>query len=127
MSVTAAVERLRRGDTGAAAQRPPVPVGARQPTDRGAGQVYAATGYGDGGRVEAGITAGHASREEAAGLAADCRVAQLPWAGALLVGATQILALLPGISRSGSTSSPVCCAACRTRTPPGSRSCSPPR
>ncbi len=100
-AVLATVERLRRR-TGAdpAGSRPaapgPVPVG----TAPEGGQVYASSSYrGDGGH---GVSAGHGD-DHAAALAADHRLARQSWPQALFIGAAQILALLPGISRSGST------------------------
>jgi undecaprenyl-diphosphatase len=91
-AVLASVERLRRRAEPAAA---PVPVASA-----GRGQVYAASSYRREG--ERGVSAGH-GEDEAAAIAADHRLAQLSWRQALLIGAAQILALLPGISRSGAT------------------------
>jgi len=98
-AVLATVERLRhRGGVAAsgAGQGEPVPIG---PPDTRSGQVYASTGYGGS---EAGISAGHGN-DDAAALASDRRLSGLTWKDALMVGGAQILALLPGISRSGST------------------------
>jgi undecaprenyl-diphosphatase len=96
-AVLATVERLRRrtGPDSPAAPGP-VPVGSAP----GGGQVYASSTYGgDGGR---GVSAGHGD-DHVAALASDQRLAQQSWQQALFIGAAQILALLPGISRSGST------------------------
>jgi undecaprenyl-diphosphatase len=62
------------------------------------GQVYQAVGYqsGGSGRVSAGHDADSA-------VESDRRLAGLSWGQAVLIGAAQMLALLPGISRSGST------------------------
>ena len=75
----ASVERLRGKQRGV-----PVPVGADG--------VYASSTSGKG------VSAGHGGDVES-----DQRLATQPWGQALLIGAAQILALLPGISRSGST------------------------
>src|SRR5207248_5653687 len=61
---------------------------------------YTASGYHSDGKR--GVSAGHAD-DEAAAIASDHRLAALGWPQALLIGAAQILALLPGISRSGAT------------------------
>ena len=92
------VERLRarREPHSAPAAPHPTPVGP--PTGRG--QVYAASGYTGGGR-QAGVSA-HGGDADAA-IESDHRLARLGWVEATAVGAAQILALLPGISRSGST------------------------
>jgi undecaprenyl-diphosphatase len=93
-----AVEKLRgRAPATAAAATPagPIPVagaGAGQP-----GQVYRASGYTGS---EGGVSA-HGSAEDA--VASDQRLSKLGWGEAAAIGAAQILALLPGISRSGST------------------------
>jgi undecaprenyl-diphosphatase len=103
--VLAAVERLRRRDSAPAAAGTgvygePVPVGSVPDGGGGGGQVYASTAYVGAG---AGVSAGHGHDDEAATLASDRRLTRLSWKEALQVGAAQILALLPGISRSGST------------------------
>jgi undecaprenyl-diphosphatase len=114
-AVLATVERLRRRAnptatpraTRWAMRRGPVPV-ASPPGLRQRGQVHAASGYraggdpdidGTGGR---GVSAGHGHDADAA-VASDHRLAQQSWAQGLFVGAAQILALFPGISRSGAT------------------------
>lgn len=101
--VLAAVERLRRRNgvpAPAEGYGEPVPV-ASAPAGAGrGGQVYASTAYADHG---AGISAAHGHDDEAAALASDRRLSRLSWKEALQIGAAQILALLPGISRSGST------------------------
>jgi undecaprenyl-diphosphatase len=86
------VERLRtrRGEP-ATAQ--PVPV-----RSVGRGQVYVASGYTGG---EGGVSA-HGG-DAAAAVESDRRLSRLGWLEATGIGAAQILALLPGISRSGST------------------------
>ncbi|WP_436531589.1 undecaprenyl-diphosphate phosphatase [Actinoplanes sp. HUAS TT8] len=78
----AAVERIRRR-TGE--RRVPVPAGP------GATGVYVASS------ARAGVSAGHGDVES------DHRLADLGWKQATAIGAAQILALLPGVSRSGVT------------------------
>jgi undecaprenyl-diphosphatase len=98
--VLATVERLRRRDgTPAAGYGEPVPVGSGYGRDGRGGRVYASTSYAG---ARAGVSAGH-GHDDAAALAADRRLTRLSWKQALQVGGAQILALLPGISRSGST------------------------
>ena len=98
------VERLR-GRRTARGWSGPTPVGPPQHSAAGRGQVYAATGYAgtaapdDGGR----ISAGHGGDGADAAASSDHRIAQLRWVEAVGIGAAQILALLPGISRSGAT------------------------
>jgi len=85
----ATVERLRsrRGP----ADRVPVPVGPHG--------VYASTTAAGGAPPgPGGVSAGHGGDIES-----DQRIAGQSWKQALLIGSAQILALLPGISRSGST------------------------
>ena len=91
------VERLRARSSGpaAGAAGQPVPVGPRH----GRGQVYAAVGY--AGSTAGGVSA-HGGGEDAA-VESDRRLSRLSWLEATAIGAAQILALLPGISRSGST------------------------
>jgi undecaprenyl-diphosphatase len=93
------VERLRsRRDQSSATPRP-VPIGQPQPGARRSwGQVYAASGYTGSG---SGISA-HGGDTEAA-VESDHRLSRLGWKTAIGIGAAQILALLPGISRSGAT------------------------
>jgi undecaprenyl-diphosphatase len=98
-AVLATVERLRRGARARPAGRGPVPV-RHTPGNSGRGQIYAASGYHSDG--ERGVSAGHGD-DQAAAIAADHRLAAQSWPQALLIGAAQILALLPGISRSGAT------------------------
>jgi undecaprenyl-diphosphatase len=99
-AVLATVERLRRRTNPAPARRAPVPV---TPTtgryERG--QVYAATSRhdADGSR---GVSAGHGGDTDAA-IESDHRLAGQSWTQGVLIGAAQILALFPGISRSGAT------------------------
>ncbi|MFI1992891.1 undecaprenyl-diphosphate phosphatase [Actinoplanes sp. NPDC020271] len=78
----AGVERLR-GRT--AQPRTPVPVALAEPG------VYV------GSTAQAGVSAAHGDVES------DRRLAGLGWRQATVIGAAQILALLPGISRSGVT------------------------
>jgi undecaprenyl-diphosphatase len=82
------VEKLR-GRAPATATAPatvgPTPVGPSNQT----GQVYMAGGY-----------AGEAGDDP---VSSDRRLARLSWGETIAIGAAQILALLPGISRSGST------------------------
>jgi undecaprenyl-diphosphatase len=93
------VERLRgRRDQSVNTPRP-VPVGQAQPgTGSQRGQIYVASGYNGSGN---GISA-HGGDTEAA-VESDHRLAHLGWLAAIGIGAAQILALLPGISRSGAT------------------------
>jgi undecaprenyl-diphosphatase len=62
--------------------------------------AVAAGGYGSGGRHSSGQ---RALKQHQAGLAveSDRRLTGVGWAGAFVLGAAQILALLPGISRDG--------------------------
>jgi undecaprenyl-diphosphatase len=62
--------------------------------------AVAAGGYGNGGRHSSGQ---RALKQHQAGLAveSDRRLTGIGWAGAFVLGAAQILALLPGISRDG--------------------------
>jgi len=62
--------------------------------------AVAAGGYGGGGRHSSGQ---RALKQHQAGLAveSDRRLTGVGWAGAFVLGAAQILALLPGISRDG--------------------------
>jgi undecaprenyl-diphosphatase len=94
------VERLRGRRDPSISSPQPTPVG---PPGRGSqggrGQVYAAAGYAGGTR--AGISA-HGG-DSAAAIESDRRLSRLGWGEATAIGAAQILALLPGISRSGST------------------------
>jgi undecaprenyl-diphosphatase len=87
--------RARGSGPGAATAGQPVPVGPRH----GRGQVYAASGY--QGAAAGGVSA-HGGGTDAA-VESDHRLARLGWIEATVVGAAQILALLPGISRSGVT------------------------
>ncbi len=83
--------RTRRGEPAA-----PQPVPVRSV---GPGQVYVASGY--TGSQGGGVSA-HGGDAEAA-VESDRRLSRLGWWEATAIGAAQILALLPGISRSGST------------------------
>jgi undecaprenyl-diphosphatase len=93
------VERLRgRHDPSTAAPRPVRVATIQSGTEGGRGQVYAASGY-------TGITNGisaHGGDTQAA-VDSDQRLAGLGWREGIGIGAAQILALLPGISRSGAT------------------------
>jgi undecaprenyl-diphosphatase len=103
-AVLATVERLRRRANPVTFRRSPVPV-ASPPGLRERGQVYAASGYragGDPGADERGVSAGHGHDADAA-VASDHRLARQSWAQGLFIGGAQILALFPGISRSGAT------------------------
>jgi undecaprenyl-diphosphatase len=97
-AVLLTVERLRRRTTASAARRGPVPIGP-PPSRHSRGQVYAASSHQADGR---GVSAGHGGDADAA-IASDHRLAEQSWAQGLLIGAAQILALFPGISRSGAT------------------------
>ncbi len=90
-------ERLRRRAPAAAAARPGA---ARAPARAGR---HAATTATDGvGPAAAALTA-RADPPAGADLASDRRLAGLRFGEATLIGAAQVLALLPGISRSGVT------------------------
>jgi undecaprenyl-diphosphatase len=99
-AVLASVERLRRRADTSGGRRGPVRVGA-PPGHGRRGQVYAATGY-RGASEGRGVSAGHGHDGDAA-VASDHRLAEQSWAQGLFIGTAQILALLPGISRSGAT------------------------
>jgi undecaprenyl-diphosphatase len=97
-------ERLRRrgadleaeqiaADQAAASQRQPAAVGAGE---RGTAE----RGPGSSGRHSAGPR-GAKQQEAQVALAADRRLVRLGFGGGLLLGASQILALFPGISRDG--------------------------
>lgn len=104
--VLASVERLRRRDgmtTTAGTYGEPVPVGPFRARDGRMGQVYASTGYAGTAATDTRVSAGNRHDDEAAALASDRRLTRLSWTEALQVGGAQILALLPGISRSGAT------------------------
>src|SRR5262249_20744311 len=97
--VLGTVERLRRRTAVPATQRGPVPV-SPPPGRHGRGQVYAATSHhADHGRA---VSASHGHDNDAA-IASDHRLPKQSWSQGLLIGAAQILALFPGISRSGAT------------------------
>ena len=83
--VLATVERLR------SRQRAVPHLVDAGPHPAGTGGVYTSTAAGSG------VSAGHGDVES------DRRIARQPWGQALLIGSAQILALLPGISRSGVT------------------------
>jgi undecaprenyl-diphosphatase len=95
--ILATVERLRRRNPDEGAQRRPVPIGD-PPRRPGMGQLYAAGNY----QRTRGVSAGHGG-DAADAVASDHRLAQQSWSQGLFIGAAQILALFPGISRSGST------------------------
>ena len=99
-AVLATVERLRRRTNPTVSRRGPTPVGA-PPGRHERGQVYAASSRYDTEEGR-GVSAGHGGDTDAA-TASDHRLAAQPWKQALLIGAAQILALFPGISRSGAT------------------------
>jgi undecaprenyl-diphosphatase len=84
----AVVERIRRRTTVTG----PVPVPVHEEASYHPGQVYA------GATARGGVSAGHGGDVES-----DHRLAGQSWGQALMVGSAQILALLPGISRSGAT------------------------
>jgi undecaprenyl-diphosphatase len=92
-------ERLRRKKDPAPAVRRPVPVGP-PPSPRRRGQLYASTSY--QADRDRGVSASHGSDTDAA-IASDHRLSQQSWIQGSLIGAAQIFALLPGISRSGAT------------------------
>jgi undecaprenyl-diphosphatase len=93
------VEQLRgrRGQTTVSPGPTPVGPSVRH-GEGGRGQVYAASGYTG---AQAGVSA-HGG-DTAAAIESDRRLSRLSWREATAIGAAQILALLPGISRSGST------------------------
>jgi undecaprenyl-diphosphatase len=92
------VERLRRRNP--VRYSGPAPTGPPQNVDGRQGQVYTATGYAGSGRAEA--APGHAG-DPAFDIGSDQRITRLSWKEGVLIGAAQILALMPGISRSGAT------------------------
>jgi undecaprenyl-diphosphatase len=89
------VERLRRRGP---AYTGPAPVGPNLNVRGQQAQVYAATGYARDGLNRDG----HAG-DLAFDVASDQRITGLSWKEGVLVGSAQILALMPGISRSGAT------------------------
>jgi undecaprenyl-diphosphatase len=92
-----AVEGLTRRRAVAGAHAGPDPAALEAPTVR----LDAPTevlGGGAGGGAGVGVAPALTAEERS-----DARVAKLPLLTAVLIGATQILALLPGISRSGAT------------------------
>lgn len=92
----AGAERLRRR----AGTTTPVPVAA--PTGMPQrGTAYAAQTSGGGQAVGGALAEGDATVDPAE--ASDRRIAAQGWAQAMFIGGAQILALLPGISRSGAT------------------------
>jgi undecaprenyl-diphosphatase len=90
-------ERARRRHASMEAQQ--IAVDERVVAERQKAAV-AAGGYGGGGRHSSGQ---RALKQHQAGLAveSDRRLVGVGWAGAFVLGAAQILALLPGISRDG--------------------------
>jgi undecaprenyl-diphosphatase len=98
-AVLLSVERLRRTTSPAPAPRGAVPVGS--PAGQGGpGQLYTSASYrADRNR---GVSAGHGGDADAA-IASDHRLARQSWTQGILIGAAQIFALFPGISRSGTT------------------------
>jgi undecaprenyl-diphosphatase len=71
------------------------PIAAETP---GGGRVYMSAAARGGAPASGGVSASGGGDEES-----DHRLAAQSWGQALLIGAAQILALLPGISRSGAT------------------------
>ncbi|MFG2042359.1 undecaprenyl-diphosphate phosphatase [Dactylosporangium sp. NPDC048998] len=91
--------RARRGQASTTPTPRPIPVGPpAHHGQTGRSQVYTASGYTG---AEAGVSA-HGGDAQAA-LESDQRLSRLGWGEATAIGAAQILALFPGISRSGST------------------------
>jgi undecaprenyl-diphosphatase len=91
-------ERLRRRDSAAASAGPDP---SRAPVRAGR---HAATATMDGaGPPTAALSAARADPASDPDLASDRRLARLRFGEATLIGSAQILALLPGISRSGVT------------------------
>ena len=90
------VERLRTHRQSIGAELRPIPAGTPGTNSGRPGQVYA-------GRAHADAKARISARGGAAAIESDRRLSRLTWIQAVSVGAAQILALLPGISRSGST------------------------
>jgi undecaprenyl-diphosphatase len=89
----AGVERLRqRREHGR-----PVPLATASEAEE-RGQVYAASSVRLGAGPQTGVSAGHPADVDS-----DRRLAAQSWGQALTIGAAQILALLPGVSRSGAT------------------------
>jgi undecaprenyl pyrophosphate phosphatase UppP len=110
----------RRPNPQGPARRQPSP--ARHPDQRGAYQQryddryadqgydeYDDQGYDDGygyddhAPEEVSVAASVGHTDSALNKASDARLARLPWLSGILIGAAQILALFPGISRSGVT------------------------
>jgi undecaprenyl-diphosphatase len=95
-------ERLRRRGAGAESQQAAMDqqLAERQKTAVGAARASAARGAAGGGRHSSGQ---RAVKQREADLAAqsDRRLAALGYVNAFLLGSSQILALLPGISRDG--------------------------
>lgn len=105
-AVLAGVERLRARATPkpAASYTGPVLLGTGINTGGASAAAYVATGYQDApsaASTSGSVSAMHSEAADAA--ASDQRLAGLSWKQAILIGAAQVLALLPGISRSGST------------------------
>jgi undecaprenyl-diphosphatase len=92
----ATVERLRSRRR--PADRVPVPVGPDGVYASATAAGGAPAGPGGAPAGPGGVSAGHGGDIES-----DQRLAGQSWKQALLIGSAQILALLPGISRSGST------------------------
>lgn len=95
---------LARGEPAPAA-RQPGQLGSGQPGAAEAAASAARTGLSGNDEASQQRDARHSrtGRDEAAGLAADRRLSRLGAASALSIGASQILALLAGISREGVT------------------------
>ena len=77
-------------------------------------------------RRDPGLTTDYVDERES-GPKSDERLAQVPIVRGVLIGSLQILALAPGISRSGVTMVGGMVRGLSARTRPGSRSCSRPR
>jgi len=92
------VEKLRGRTRPAAAPARPTPVAVAGSRPGQPGQVYVAGGY----TGNAAAVSAHSGDADSA-VESDRRLSRLGWAEATAIGAAQILALLPGISRSGST------------------------
>ncbi len=88
--ILAAVERIRHRTSAAAPVNAPMPAGS----DHRPGQVYASATA----QQQSGVSASHGGD-----IVSDNRLGAQSWGQALLIGSAQILALLPGVSRSGAT------------------------
>jgi undecaprenyl-diphosphatase len=98
------VERLRARRANTAVTHPaPTPVGPARSRGAARTQVYASTHHTDSHHTDHNDQRQDPGHSEALAMASDRRLSALSRTAAIGIGAAQILALLPGISRSGST------------------------